>query len=36
MFNLNFNINEPTLLSKDFMKNLYKTYKDEELNSPRI
>ena len=31
MFNLNFNINEPTLLSKDFMKCLYKTYKDEGL-----
>ena len=36
IFNLNFNLTEPRVLSKDFMKLFYKTYKDEDLKSQRI
>jgi hypothetical protein len=32
MFNLNFNLTEPKTLSKEFLKLLYKTYKDEAAN----
>lgn len=35
MFNLNFNLQEPRVLSKDFLKLLYKTYKDENLKDDR-
>ena len=31
IFNLNFNLTEPRVLSKEFLKLLYKTYKDESL-----
>ena len=31
MFNLNFNLTEQRLLSKSFLKQLYKTYRDEGL-----
>jgi hypothetical protein len=31
MFNLNFNLAEPRVLQKDFLRQLYKTYRDEEL-----
>ena len=33
MFNLNFNLTEPTVLSREFMKVMYKTYKDEALSN---
>jgi len=36
MFNLNFNLVEPKVLPKEFMKLFYKTYKDENVNSVRI
>jgi hypothetical protein len=29
LFNLNFNLDKPKLLSKEFLKRLYKTYRDE-------
>ena len=31
IFNLNFNLAEPRILSKDFLKLVFKTYKDEQL-----
>lgn len=31
MFNLNFNLNEPRLLNKEFLKQLHKTYKEDDL-----
>jgi len=31
IFNLNFNLSEPKELSREFMKVMYKTYKDEAL-----
>lgn len=31
IFNLNFNLNEPRELTKEFMRQLYKTYKDDSL-----
>jgi hypothetical protein len=35
MFNLNFNLTEPRLLTKDFLKLLYKTYKDDNLTDDK-
>jgi len=29
LFNLNFNLDKPKVLNKEFLKQLYKTYKDE-------
>jgi len=31
IFNLNFNLTEPRVLPKEFLKLLYKTYKDEAM-----
>jgi hypothetical protein len=33
IFNLNFNLSEPTVLTREFMKVMYKTYKDEALSN---
>ena len=36
MFNLNFNLNEPSVLSCQFLKLLFKTYNDEQLKCETI